>query len=93
MRNFLRRGATPTLHEREREALAPLLDLAHAQSDAERRAWLEDLRTDAPTVVARLELLLIDSNALPFAVTKPQIASSTPSSKRSWILRLNWIRT
>lgn len=48
---------------RERAALAPLVALARAQRSHERRAWLDDLRTDAPTVAARIETMLAESEA------------------------------
>lgn len=43
---------------REHAAFAPLLELARAKAPAEQRDWFADLRTEAPTVVARLEYLL-----------------------------------
>lgn len=42
----------------ERDALAPLLELAREKHGYDRQEWLSDLRRDAPTVVARLEQLL-----------------------------------
>lgn len=42
----------------ERDALAPLLELAREKHGYDRQEWLSDLRREAPTVVARLERLL-----------------------------------
>ncbi len=47
----------------ERDALAPLLELAREKHGYDRQEWLSDLRRDAPTVVARLELLLANEAA------------------------------
>lgn len=41
-----------------RGALAPLVHAMHALPESDRAAWLHDLETDAPTVVAVLEQLL-----------------------------------
>ena len=50
----------------EHDALAPLLKLAREKHGADRREWLDDLRRDAPTVVARLEQLLAGEYGLTF---------------------------
>lgn len=47
----------------ERDALAPLLTLAREMNHHDRRSWLEDLRRDAPTVVASLERLLAEDES------------------------------
>lgn len=46
---------------RERQALAPLLELARGKSARELQEWLEYLRAEGPTVAARLERLLAES--------------------------------
>jgi len=59
----------PTLRAAEHDALAPLLALARQKEGLERAAWLDDLRADAPTVVARLEVMLrdeADARVVPF---------------------------
>jgi hypothetical protein len=43
------------LRQCEEAAMAPLLDLARQRVGAERRAFLDDLRRDAPTVTAMIE--------------------------------------
>lgn len=45
---------------RERDALAPLLDIVRQQFGADRTRWLNELRLDAPTVAARIEALLTE---------------------------------
>jgi hypothetical protein len=47
----------------ERAALAPLLEMARARHGADRRLWLDDLRREAPVMVARLEALLAEEHA------------------------------
>ena len=42
----------------ERDALAPLLQLARTRHGADRRLWLDELRRDAPAIVMRLEAIL-----------------------------------
>jgi hypothetical protein len=68
-----------SLRTLEREALAPLLALAQAKGAAERRAWLQDLREEAPTVAATLELLLSDAES-PGAIASQPAAHPSPSS-------------
>ena len=64
---------------RERDALAPLLAIARSKSGAEREEWLADLRTDAPTVVRRLERLLAEHERTP---VQPAATPTTPASTR-----------
>jgi hypothetical protein len=45
-------------HAPDRDALAPLLELARHKHGADRTLWFDELRRDAPTVVARLEAVL-----------------------------------
>lgn len=54
----------------ERDALAPLLELALLKTGDEREEFLADLRSEAPAVVARLEQLLQTVPPLP----TPQVA-------------------
>lgn len=54
----------------ERDALAPLLELALLKTGDEREEFLADLRSEAPAVVARLEQLLETAPPLP----TPQVA-------------------
>jgi hypothetical protein len=71
----------------ERDALEPLLSLARAKVGAERGEWLDDLRRDAPTVVARLEQILD-------AEVAPAVPLRTPVMKtRSLFDRLMTTRT
>jgi hypothetical protein len=68
----------------EREALAPLLALAQAKGGEERRAWLDDLRDEAPTVAAAIERLLADAESpsaaapLPGSETVPTLPHAPP---------------
>lgn len=49
--------------QRERIALIPLVTLAKGKTAAEREEWMDDLRRDAPCVVARVEALLAQERA------------------------------
>ncbi|MBK6487448.1 MAG: hypothetical protein IPF98_11365 [Gemmatimonadetes bacterium] len=51
-----------SIRSREHDALAPLISLARGQGAAQRQAWLDDLRTEAPTVVARVEQALAEAD-------------------------------
>jgi hypothetical protein len=46
--------------KQEVAALAPLINLARGKSDAERSEWMEDLRREAPILMARIEALLAE---------------------------------
>lgn len=46
-----------------RAALSPLVNAMQQLPEGDRAAWLHDLRSDAPTVVATLEALLEESRA------------------------------
>ena len=50
-------------------ALQPLLDRALDLEPSQRRAWLDDLRTDCPTIARELERLM-----------RPELDSSDPAS-------------
>lgn len=43
---------------RELAAIAPLLELARAKDKVERDLWINDLRQDAPVLMARIEAML-----------------------------------
>jgi hypothetical protein len=49
----------------DRDALSPLLEIARTKSAVELDAWLADLRSDAPCVVARIEVLLAEEQRGP----------------------------
>jgi hypothetical protein len=58
----------------ERDALAPLIELARHKFGADRTLWLNELRADAPTVAARLEALLAEEaqpHVLPIERPRP----------------------
>jgi hypothetical protein len=65
---------------RELAALAPLLDLARQKTDAERREWIDDLRKDAPVLMARIEAMLAAEEAEPSA---PAPASRSVGARRA----------
>jgi len=74
-----------TLKRHVWNALQPLLNRALDLAPAERLAWLDELRTDCPTIARELELLLrpeLDA-AAQWSVTLSQyvdpIASPSPS--------------
>jgi hypothetical protein len=56
---------------RELAALAPLLDLARGKTDMARRAWIDDLRRDAPVTMARIEAILAEEARSEPAVRVP----------------------
>lgn len=53
----------PRLGPEVRATLAPLMNAMQRLPDGDRAAWLQDLRSDAPTVVASLEAMLQESTA------------------------------
>ncbi len=58
----------------ERDALAPLIELARHKFGADRTLWLNELRADAPTVAARIEALLaeeLEAHVLPIERPRP----------------------
>jgi hypothetical protein len=67
---------------RELAALAPLLDLARQKTGHERQEWLDDLRTDAPILMARIEAILATEAAEPDTVMRADHAAAIPSGLR-----------
>jgi hypothetical protein len=59
----------------EQQLLAPLLALARGKHGYDRRVWLDELRTDAPTVAARVEALLAaEAGANVVSIDRPAAA-------------------
>ena len=73
-----------TLTTAERVALAPLLQLARLHSGGAQRLWLEELRREAPTVAARLAVLLdLEATVTPAAAaTSGEVPPSSASAER-----------
>lgn len=68
------------LRQCEEAAMAPLLDLARQRVGAERRAFLDDLRRDAPTVTAMIERALArEAAAMPVAHAPSGASAASPA--------------
>ena len=73
----------------EREMLGPLLALARSRHGYERTVWLAELRADAPTVAARLELLLREETD----AVRPVVVEPLPAPDRAMPrAALRWAR-
>lgn len=67
----------------ERDALAPLLELARHKFGADRTMWLNELRSDAPTVAARIEALLAEeASAQVLPIERPRPVRDRVSAPR-----------
>ena len=69
------------LRQCEEAAMAPLLDLARQRDGAERRAFLDDLRRDAPTITAMIERALArEAAAMPVAHAPSGASAAAPAA-------------